>query len=151
MLRQNLFRIFTLLVTQVLYFDTLCMHVFVIFIYSEVLHFSIHFFFPALYFGLFVWRKKACSRESVYERYKPVLQSCAVAKSEKFWRATWQAEWKTGPPAKVQLFEYENQTLQDFVATSLSFAKFNCPVSRQLLLLLLLSTARDCETGLYII
>ena len=84
----------------------------------------------------------------------PVLQSCAVAKSEKFWRATWQAEWKTGPLAKVQLFEYENQILHVFVATSLSFAKFNCPVARQFLLLsllLLLSTARDCETGLYII
>ena len=34
---------------------------------------------------------------------------------------TWQTEWKTAPLAKVQLCEYENQTLEDFVAVSRSF------------------------------
>ena len=70
----------------------------------------------------------------------PVAQSCAVAKSEKFWRATgqsnrWQTEWKTAPLAKVQLCEYENQTLG---------APFVCLVARQKFSLL--ATAHDCET-----
>ena len=33
---------------------------------------------------------------------------------------TWQTEWKTAPLAKVQLYEYENQTLEAFVADSRS-------------------------------
>ena len=31
---------------------------------------------------------------------------------------TWQTEWKTAPLTKVQLCEYENQTLEAFVAAS---------------------------------
>ena len=30
---------------------------------------------------------------------------------------TWQTEWKTAPLSKAQLCEYENQTLEAFVAT----------------------------------
>ena len=47
------------------------------------------------------------------------------------------------PLAKVQLCEYENQTLVAFVATSRLSA--NCPVARQDFSLL--ATAHDCETG----
>ena len=49
----------------------------------------------------------------------------------------------------VQLCEYENQTLEAFVAASRSYAKFDCPVARQNFSLL--PTAHDCETGLFII
>ena len=44
---------------------------------------------------------------------------------------TWQTEWKTAPLAKVQLCEYENQTLEAFVAASRLSAKFDCPVAHQ--------------------
>ena len=44
---------------------------------------------------------------------------------------TWQTEWKTAPLDKVQLCEYENQTLEAFVATSCLYAKFGCPEARQ--------------------
>ena len=59
---------------------------------------------------------------------------------------TWQTEWKTAPLAKVQLCEYENQTLEAFVAASCSYVKFDCAVARQNVSLL--ATAHDCETGL---
>ena len=58
---------------------------------------------------------------------------------------TWQTEWKTAPLAKVQLCEYENQTLEAFVADSRLSAKFDCPVAHQSFSLL--STAQDRETG----
>ena len=44
---------------------------------------------------------------------------------------TWQTEWKTVPLAKVQLCEYENQTLEAFVPVSCLYAKFDCPVAWQ--------------------
>ena len=60
---------------------------------------------------------------------------------------TWQTEWKTAPLAKGQLCEYENQTLEDFVAVSHSYAnKFDCPLAHKTFSLL--ATVRDCETGL---
>ena len=59
---------------------------------------------------------------------------------------TWQTEWKTAPLAKVQLCEYENQTLEDFVVASRLYVKFDCPVACQNLSLL--ATAHDCKTGL---
>ena len=34
---------------------------------------------------------------------------------------TWQTGWKTAPLAKVQLCEYENQTLEGFVAVKFEF------------------------------
>ena len=37
---------------------------------------------------------------------------------------TWQTEWKTAPLAQVQLSEYENQTLEAFVAVSCLYVKF---------------------------
>ena len=44
---------------------------------------------------------------------------------------TWQTEWKTAPLAKVQLCEYQNQTMEAFVAVSRSYAtRFDCPVAR---------------------
>ena len=58
---------------------------------------------------------------------------------------TWQTEWKTAPLIKVQLCEYENQTLEAFVAASRLSAKFDCPVTRQKFSLL--ATAYDCEIG----
>ena len=42
---------------------------------------------------------------------------------------TWQKEWKTAPLAKVQLCQYENQTLEAFVATGCLLAKSDCPVA----------------------
>ena len=59
---------------------------------------------------------------------------------------TWQREWKTAPLAKVQLCEYENQTLEAFVAVSRSYAKSDCAVARHDFSLL--ATAHDCEIGL---
>ena len=47
----------------------------------------------------------------------------------------------------VQLCEYENQTLEAFVAASRLSAKFDCPVDRQNISLL--ATAHDCDTGLF--
>ena len=38
---------------------------------------------------------------------------------------TWQTEWKTAPLAKVQLCEYENQTLEAFVAASRLYAIYS--------------------------
>ena len=51
------------------------------------------------------------------------------------------------PLAKVQLWEYENQTLEAFVASRRLYAMFDCAVARQNLPLL--ATAHDCETGLF--
>ena len=59
---------------------------------------------------------------------------------------TWQTEWKTAPLAKKQLYEYENQTLEAFVAASHLYVMFDCPVARQNVTLL--ATAHDCETSL---
>ena len=59
---------------------------------------------------------------------------------------TWQTEW-TVPPAKVQLCESENQTLEAFVADGRLSAKFDCPVARQNVSLL--ATAHDCEIGFH--
>ena len=81
----------------------------------------------------------------------PVSQSCAVAKSKKFWQATGQPNladrWKNVLLAKAQSCEYENQTLETFVAASHYF------VSRAWLSsgpsdFLLWATAHDCETNL---
>ena len=55
---------------------------------------------------------------------------------------TWQTEWKTVPLAKVQLCEYENQTLEAFVVASRLYTKFDCPVAHQNLSAL--ATAHDC-------
>ena len=46
----------------------------------------------------------------------------------------------------MQLREYENQTMEAFVAASHLSAKFDCPVARQNCSFL--APARDCETGL---
>ena len=58
-------------------------------------------------------------------------QSCAVAKSEQFWRDNQicQREWKTAPWECSH--GYENQTLEAFVAASRLFAKYDCPVANQ--------------------
>ena len=44
---------------------------------------------------------------------------------------TWQTGWKTAALDKRWLCEYENQTLEAFVAASRLYAKFDCPVARQ--------------------
>ena len=66
---------------------------------------------------------------------KSVSQSCPVAKAINSGRQlnnqTWQTEWKTAPLAKVQLCEYENQTLEAFVAVRCLYAKFDCQVACQ--------------------
>ena len=61
----------------------------------------------------------------------------------------WQTEWKTAPLARVQLCEYENQTLEAFVAASRLYAKYACPVACQNFSLL--ATVHDCETGLLVV
>ena len=60
---------------------------------------------------------------------------------------TWQTEWKTAPLAKVQLCEYENQTLEVFVAVNPLYATFDRPVPHQNISFL--ATVHDCESGLY--
>ena len=67
--------------------------------------------------------------------------SCGPLDSE-----TLQAEWEIAPLDKVQLREYENQTLEAFDAARCLYAKFSCPVARQNFSLL--ATVHDCETGL---
>ena len=58
------------------------------------------------------------------------LESCTVAtikvkySSWPLGNQTWQTEWKTAPLAEVQLCEYENQTLEAFVAASHSYVKY---------------------------
>ena len=49
---------------------------------------------------------------------------------------TWQTEWKTAPLVKVQLCEYENQNFEVLFAASRWYAKFDCPMARQNLSLL---------------
>ena len=44
---------------------------------------------------------------------------------------TWQTEWKTTSLATVQLYEFENQTLEALVAGSRLYAEFSCSVVRQ--------------------
>ena len=44
---------------------------------------------------------------------------------------TWQTEWKTASLVKVQLYEYENRTLEAFVVTRRLHSNFDCPVARQ--------------------
>ena len=58
---------------------------------------------------------------------------------------TWQTEWKTAPLAKVQLCEYENQTLEAF-AVSFLYAKFDCLEAHQKCSLVV--TVYNCETAL---
>ena len=48
---------------------------------------------------------------------------------------------------KVQLCEYENQTLEAFVAASRLYAKFDCPMTHPDCSLL--ATAHDGETALF--
>ena len=56
---------------------------------------------------------------------------------------TWQTECKTAPLAKVQLCEYENQTLEALAAASCSYIKYDCAVARRNFSLL--ATAHDCD------
>ena len=58
---------------------------------------------------------------------------------------TWQTARKSAPLAKVQLCEYENQTLEAFVAASRSYVKYDCAVAHQNVSLL--ATAHDCEAA----
>ena len=48
----------------------------------------------------------------------------------------------------MQLREYENQTLEAFVAARHLYTKFDCPVAHQKVSLLV--TVHDFETGYYI-
>ena len=52
---------------------------------------------------------------------------------------------KAAALTKGQLCEYENQTLEAFVAANRLSAKLDCPVACQTFSLL--ATAHDCETG----
>ena len=47
----------------------------------------------------------------------------------------------------MQLWEYENQSLEAFVAVTHSYAKFDCPLALQNISFL--ATVHDCETGLF--
>ena len=50
---------------------------------------------------------------------------------------------KNGQLGKVQLCEYENKTLEAFVATRRSYDKFDCPVAHRNFSFL--APAHDCE------
>ena len=58
---------------------------------------------------------------------------------------TWQTEWKTAPLAKVQLCEYENQTVEAFVVASHSVCQVWLSSSPPEFTLL--ATVYDSETG----
>ena len=83
--------------------------------------------------------------------YKPVSQSCPVAKRGNFWPVTGQLNL-----AHKQLAVMKASKSLVSVLTQLHFgqwskssilsAKFDCPVARQNFVLL--ATAHDCETGL---
>ena len=64
----------------------------------------------------------------------------------KFWQASGQIAWKTAPLTKVQLCEYENQTLEAFVAGSRLYVKFDCAVVRQNFSLV--AIVHDCKIDL---
>ena len=76
---------------------------------------------------------------------KPVSQSCAVAKNEKFWPATGQSNFadrikdcSIGQSAVVWVWKL------NFVVASCLSAKFECPEARQNFF----TTVHDCATGL---
>ena len=82
---------------------------------------------------------------------KTVSQSCTVAKSEKFWWVTGQSnladrmeDCSTGQRAVV---EYENQTLEAYVAISCLYAKFDCPVACQNFTLIVKLVYSNCFLG----
>ena len=83
--------------------------------------------------------------------YKPVSQSCAVAKSETFWRATAQSTWRTNGclQQKLLMFGFHAHTtaIWSMEQSSILSAKFDRPVVRQNCSLF--ATTHDCETGLY--
>ena len=66
------------------------------------------------------------------------VKNCKSCKSETFSRATdnhtWKTEWTTAALAKVQLCEYENQTMEAFVAANRLSAKLDCPVPPRMIL-----------------
>ena len=70
-----------------------------------------------------------------------------VARSENFWRATWQTEWKTAPLAKVQC-EYENQTLEALSQPAVCMPCFSGGLS-EMFTFRSRSTTHGCETGFY--
>ena len=79
--------------------------------------------------------------------YKPVSQSCAVATSEKFWRATGQSnladrmeDCSTGQNAVVR-----NPNIGSFCYSQPFVPQAECAVARQNFSLL--ATAHDCERG----
>ena len=70
------------------------------------------------------------------EVYKPVSQSCAVAKSEKFWRATGQSNLSYKLPAIKKKFQSLVSVLKQlhfgqWPESSILSAKFDCPVAPQ--------------------
>ena len=85
-------------------------------------HLTINFFTPQHHDIM-----KACSACTP----QTIPKSCALAKSETFWRAldnqAWPTEWKTALLTKVTLCEYENQTLEALVAARCLSAKFDSP------------------------
>ena len=76
---------------------------------------------------------------------KPISQSCAVAKSEKFWWATGQQRHGL-QHQKVWFFRTHTTALWPIEQYSTLSAKFDRPVACRSLSLL--ATAHDCETGL---
>ena len=65
-----------------------------------------------------------CCTKPNFKRFSRIHTHRTVAESEEFWQPTavsqtWQTEWKTTPLAKVQLCEYEYQTLEAFVVASI--------------------------------
>ena len=80
---------------------------------------------------------------------KLVSQSRAVAKSEKFWRATAHSAWGTNGwlQQKLPKFGFRTTAFWPVEQSSILSARFDCPVARQNFSLV--ATAHDCETGLW--
>ena len=87
---------------------------------------------------------------SLHPVYKPVSQSCAVAKSDKFWGAVKSIladrmeDCSIGQSAVCVVTKTKLWNL--FFEASRLYAKFDCPVAPEFSLLA--TSARDCETGL---
>ena len=99
-----------------------------------------------------------CDRGSVpdvncnTQQVKPVLQSCTVAKSEHFWRATGQSNLaykRLAAKQKLPKFDFCTHTsaLWPVEQSSILSAKFDCAVDCQKFSLL--ATAHDCEASLF--
>ena len=82
--------------------------------------------------------------------YKPLSQSCtAVEKSRKFWQATGLSKLGRQNEKLLHSSQCSGLTLEDFVAASRLYTKFDCAVACPSFSLL--ATVHDCKTVLHVL